>query len=343
MSLGRHTGRSHERERTVSEVLIGAIDIPSDAKLLIADDIHQFIYASLSKQVDDVGQYWRVATEHHGASDWPSGGPYDVATLRLSKDKTAFEMSVHAVASVLKPQGALWVYGANDEGIKSAAKKLSVLFDDMETVDTRRHSRVIRAFRKKSPPDLRPTLTEWMHTVELDHTHGSVSHRVFPGIFAKGLLDPATRLLLDAMPAPNPSSKILDYACGAGVIGAELQRREPTIELTLVDSDAVAIVATTENVPHATTRIEANPLAIADLAPFDFIVSNPPIHEGKERDYQTIQRLVESAARYLHPGGSLWMVAQRQVPIAEHLKLHLAGAMCVKSDGRFNVWHAIRS
>ena len=343
MSLGRHMGRGYERERIVAEVLLGAIDTPSDSNLLVADDAYQFVFEGLHTRINSVSQYWRVANESHGAAAWPSDGPYDAATLRLSKDKGAFEMALHALASVLKPGAPLWVYGANDEGIKSAGKKLSSLFHGVETIDTRRHCRVIRAFRKDVPDEFRPTLADWVQELSLDHQHGPTPHCVYPGIFAKGQLDPATKLLLEAIPDPTPKCRVLDYGCGAGVIGAELLRRQPTIDLMLVDADAVAIVATQENVPNATTRIEANPLKLSDAAPFDLIVSNPPIHDGKERDYLTVKRLVEAAARYLNPGAPLWLVTQKQVPIVEHLNTHLAGALCVQSDGRFNVWRAVRS
>ena len=343
MSLGRHMGRGYERERVVAEVLLGAIDTPADSHVLVADDAHQFVFEGLRPRTGVVSQYWRVASESHGAESWPSGGPYDAATLRLSKDKGAFEMALHALASVLQPGAPLWVYGANDEGIKSAGKRLSPLFDHLETIDTRRHCRVIRAFRKEVPDEFRPTLADWAQEVVLDHRGGPIPHRVYPGIFAKGKLDPATRLLLESIPDPHPNSRVLDYACGAGVIGGELHRRQPSIDLMLVDADAVAVVATQENVPDASTRIEANPLGLSDVAPFDLIVSNPPIHDGKERDYVTVQRLIESAARYLNPGAPLWLVTQKQVPIADHLNTHLAGALCVQSDGRFHVWRAVRS
>ena len=343
MDLERHTGRGHAREKTVAEVLLGAIELPSIGSLLVADDAHEFVAQGLQGDQTNMEQYWRVATDHHGASAWPSGGPHDAATLRLSKDKVAFEMAIHAVASVLKPQAPLWVYGANDEGIKSAAKKMTPLFRDVETIDTRRHCRVIRGFRSEPCETLLPRLDDWAQEVQLEHPNGPVSHRVYPGIFAKGQLDPATNLLLQAMPTPDEGARVLDYACGAGVIGGELKRRQPTIDLMLIDADAIAIVATQQNVSGSATRVEANPLAISDAAPFDLIVSNPPIHEGKERDYQTVKRLIESAARHLKPGAPLWMVVQRQVPVAEHLNTHLAGALCVKSDGRFNVWRAVRA
>ncbi len=342
MSLHRYDGRNIERERTVAEVLLGVLDLPADGPFLVADDPHGFVHAGITTKDLQIHQYWRTATEQHGASAWPPPGPFRGATLRLSKDKTAFEMTLHALAAILPAQAPLWVYGANDEGIKSTAKKLTPLFCEIETMDTRRHCRVFRALRSTHKETLRPRLEDWRVQSTLEHPSGSVHHHHYPGIFAKGKLDPGTALLLNTIENPRPGSHILDYACGAGVIAAALRRRQPDVVLTVVDADAVAIVAAKENVPDATAHILADPLSLPDQPTFDMVVSNPPIHAGKERDYRVVQRLIESAALHLRKGAPLWMVVQRQVPVTDALQMHLAGAQCVATDGRFQVWRAIR-
>ena len=43
----------------------------------------------------------------------------------------------------LKPAAPLWVYGANDEGTKSAAKVMMPVLDGVETIDARKHCRVL--------------------------------------------------------------------------------------------------------------------------------------------------------------------------------------------------------
>jgi 16S rRNA (guanine1207-N2)-methyltransferase len=343
MSLDRFDGRSQDRERTVADVLLGALELGPDNHVLVADDGFGFVGDTLSEEGHSIHRWWRVATEQHGADVWPTEGPFNAATLRLSKDKGAFEMAVCALASVLKPGAQLWIYGANDEGIKSAHKRLGPWFTHADTVDTRRHCRVVRATRSGDSDGLRSTLNDWLCTANLEFPDGDIAHHCYPGVFAKGKLDPGTALLLSVLPTPAESSHILDYACGAGVIGAALQRREPSVRLTLIDADAIAANVAQKNVPNAVVEVGADPLNIGHHAPFDLIVSNPPIHDGKERNYRVVRRLIESAARHLNPGAALWMVVQRQVPVAKPLHTHLAAASCVGDDGRFQVWRAIRS
>jgi len=343
MSLDRFDGRSHDRERTVADVLLDVLDVHPGVPVLVADDAFKFVGDSLHEDGHSIQRWWRVATEQHGADVWPSSGPYQAATLRLSKDKGAFEMAISALASVLKPGAPIWVYGANDEGIKSAHKRLTPWFTEAETIDTRRHCRVIRATRSHETECLRSSLGDWLRTVNLAFPDGDIVHQSYPGVFAKGTLDPGTALLLSVLPPPAKSSHILDYACGAGVIGGAVQRWDKSVQLTLIDADAVAVDVAQKNVPNAVVEVGADPMNIGHHAPFDLIVSNPPIHDGKERNYRVVRRLIESAARHLKPGAALWMVVQRQVPVADPLHTHLAAATCVIDDGRFQVWRAIRS
>ena len=51
---------------------------------------------------------------------------------------------------------------------------------------------------------------------------------------------------------------------------------------------------------------------------YDFVVTNPPFHEGRQPDPLMGAKLIAAAARALKPGGQLWLVANRNLPY-EHL------------------------
>ena len=67
------------------------------------------------------------------------------------RSKDALELYLHGAAGVLEPGSPIWLYGANDEGIRSAGKRLTSLFDDVTTIGTRRHCRIWLAYRSKRP------------------------------------------------------------------------------------------------------------------------------------------------------------------------------------------------
>ena len=55
--------------------------------------------------------------------------------MRLPKAKDALDFALHAVASVVPAGAEIMVFGANDEGIRSAASHLEVVAEDVATVD----------------------------------------------------------------------------------------------------------------------------------------------------------------------------------------------------------------
>ena len=268
---------------------------------------------------------------------WPTGQAA-AAIIRLPKAKAALRFAMHAAASVVG-DGPIYVYGAKDEGIRSSPKVLEELFGRVETLTIKRHCRMIRA---RSPGTIRGTLADWAQTSTLALPSGDRPWTNYPGVFAKGGLDPATRMLLEAVPTPQPQARVLDFACGTGVIAADLRAREASIDVDLLDADTVALAAAAENVPGA-RRIASDAWHSAPKGRYDLIVSNPPIHLGKSEDFGALTALIDEGSQRLHAGGAIALVIQRQVPV-ERL-FHEAGlfdARCLVEDGRFRVWLAKR-
>ena len=93
------------------------------------------------------------------------------------------------------------------------------------------------------PPTPATTPTEWA---------------TYPGLFAGGGLDVMTSALLAALPSPPPGSTILDACCGSGAIAAALaataaRTPDASLNLHMLDADAVALTAARTNVPSART------------------------------------------------------------------------------------------
>ena len=327
-----------DRETTAASVLIGSIDIDA-GRILAAHDHTGRIARELASRGCLVSEWWRVQGPNRPACAWPSDGPFDAATVRLSKDKTAFEMALHAVISQVRIGGKLWVYGANDEGIKSASKRIATLCPDVRTIQTQRHCRVLEATVESIPPTLKPSLSDWEQTVTLDFPTGAIEQRSYPGVFAKGKLDSGSALLLGAIPKPQPSTAVLDYACGSGVIAMGLLSVEPLLDITLLDADAVAMEAAKHNVPRAKAVLGDSLANLRAEDTFDLIVANPPYHAGKGRSDAVVQALIAQAPRHLTDGGALWMVLQKQVDVRHSLNQIFSGVSHT-DQGAYRVWHA---
>ena len=145
-------------------------------------------------------------------------------------------------------------------------------------------------------------------------------------------------MLLEALTPIEAGMRVLDFACGAGIIAGCLSRQQPAAELWMTDVDAIALAAAAENAPAASGICGDRWGSIQGNRQFDRIVSNPPIHEGKGRTYGVLTDLIEGAPDRLRPGGQLWLVAQRQIPVDRVLKETFRKANLAREDGRYRVW-----
>jgi 16S rRNA (guanine1207-N2)-methyltransferase len=332
----RGSAKARAREAIAAEVLLGAAE-PPGPHLLVIGDLDGHVEAAWTREGHAVTRWCRTTVGDRPGRIWPGLGPYDACALRLPKEKLAFEMAVHASAGVLRPGAPLWVYGANDEGIKSSPQVLRPVFGPAVTVDARRHCRVVEA-RCPEQPQARRRVQDWRR--ELAPPFPGPSRWVsYPGVFARGGLDAGTAGLLEALPEMAPQ-RVLDFGCGAGVISAALQTRWPGAELHALDTDAFAVQATRENVPGITVHL-SDAWHSAPEGRFDLIVSNPPLHRGKQTDHGPLQSLVTESPKRLTPGGVLVLVTQRQVPLDGLLAAHLATPEVLWQNGAYRVWKAV--
>ena len=104
----------------------------------------------------------------------------------------------------------------------------------------------------------------------------------------------------------------------------------------------LALEATRRNVAdcglHAADGLGALP---AELI-YDAILSNPPLHTGKDQQYDTVRALCEDAPARLSPKGALWLVTQRPVPIGRWLEDGFAEVEVVDETRSFRVWRGFR-
>jgi 16S rRNA (guanine1207-N2)-methyltransferase len=265
------------------------------------------------------------------ALPWPPPGPFDAATLRLPTSKPELLMSLHAVASVLRPGGRLLLAGANDEGIRSAGTVLAPVFGASATVEAKRHSRVLSAVRPAEAAGLKPDLSAWREEAEAG---GDPPLRLasYPGVFARGRLDPGTALLLANLPALKGGDRALDFGCGTGVVAAAILAAQPQAAVDMLDADAVALVAARENAPGGSPILAAG-IGEAGTG-YRLIASNPPIHRGKAEDLSVLEALLAEGPRRLTRSGEMRIVVQKRVPVDRMRK----GAEAVSADPLYRVW-----
>jgi 16S rRNA (guanine1207-N2)-methyltransferase len=307
---------------------------------LVVDDDAELVARALVAAGVEPHCWYRRALHGHSATAWAPEGCFEAATIRLPQAREVLEMLLHAAASRLGPGGRVFVYGTNDEGIRSAARKIEAVFGATHTLDTRAHSRALGATRPEHLPGLRAELDDWRRSFSVELPDGGLPLVSYPGVFAHGRLDAATRMLIDVMPTPATGARVLDFGCGVGVLGAVLRRRAPTTTVELLDAYALAVEAARINVPEARVLLGDGWDALPAGAAYDLVVSNPPIHTGVGEDYAVLADLVQRAPAHLARGGELWLVVQRTVPVQELLRAAFAEVEVAAANSQFRVFRA---
>jgi 16S rRNA (guanine1207-N2)-methyltransferase len=183
----------------------------------------------------------------------------------------------------------------------------------------RRHHRLCRVRRPPGPTGLEAAIAEG--GPRLIAALGLWSQ---PGVFSWDRIDPGSALIVGA--PMELSGRGADFGCGIGVLARAALAREAVSEITLIDIDARAVAAARRNIEDRRARFLHADLRGAGAAPrgLDFVVMNPPFHEGGAQARSLGGAFIAAAARALAPGGLLIVVANIALPYEAALAAHFA-------------------
>lgn len=274
---------------------------------------------------------------HFGAT--PPGGQFDAAVLFLPKSRELTDYLLAALASAV-PDGELYLVGEKRAGVERASKQLGE-FGRASKLDSARHCQLWHTHidGATAAPDLNGLAQRY----ELPLADGPLQVITLPGVFSHGRLDRGSALLLEHL-ADLPSGHLLDFGCGAGVLGATLKRRYPQSRLTLLDVDAFAVESS--RLTLAANGLEGEVIAGdgIDSAPQDLaaIVSNPPFHQGVHTSYAATEQLLRQSARHLAPRGELRLVANSFLKYPPLIEQHLGPCRTLAEADGFRIYSARR-
>ena len=236
---------------------------------------------------------------------------------------------------VLKVGGRLDVMAPKDKGGSRLAKELKS-FGLTFSEEAKAHHRRAKLARpeqvealdeaiKGGAPRIVPGLEAWSQ----------------PGIFAWDRIDTGTALLADALPALK--GKGIDLGCGYGALATVVLRSTAVTGLRMVDLDRRAIDAAQQNVSDERASFEwADVRTLEADGTLDFVVSNPPFHDGGIEDKRLGQKFIRKSAELLKKGGVAWIVANRHLPYEKDLDDVFKRVTMVADQNGFKIFEAIK-
>jgi 16S rRNA (guanine1207-N2)-methyltransferase len=247
--------------------------------------------------------------------------------------------------NALKPDGRLYLAGANRAGIQPIIADAAALFGSAGQIANRARQRVALARRisgaQPAPdwarvPGIAPA--SW-YEFQVERRGQQLQIASRPGVFAYQHLDAGTAMLLDALEVP-PGAAVLDLGCGSGIIGV-MAAKLGAGSVDMVDNNFAAVAAARHNIALnqiANARVLAGDV-LSRLAGrrYDLILSNPPFHSGKQTSYAVTRALISQARAALNPGGQMLLVANRFLTYEQELQAHFSRLTKLADDGRYQV------
>jgi len=267
----------------------------------------------------------------------PAAARFDAAVLFLPKSRELTDYLLQALAARL-PGGMLYLVGEKRAGIERASKQLGA-FGKPRKLDSARHCQLwqIEVTQAPAVPDLEALAEHF----SLQLADGPLEVISLPGVFSHGRLDRGTALLLKHLDQ-LPAGHLLDFGCGAGVLGAVLKRRYPQSQVSLLDVDAFAIASS--RLTLTANKLEANVLAGDGIhaAPHGLaaILSNPPFHQGVHTNYAATELLLREAANHLQANGELRLVANNFLQYKPLIEQNLGSCQTLAEAEGFRIYQA---
>jgi 16S rRNA (guanine1207-N2)-methyltransferase len=238
---------------------------------------------------------------------------------------------------LLEPGGRLTALAPKDRGGSRLGGELREFGCTVDET-ARRHHRICAAARPDHPtgieaaieaggPQIPPGLGLWSQ----------------PGVFSWDRPDPGTALLLRHL--PPLAGRGADFGCGVGALALTVLKSDAVTSLELVDIDRRAIDVAGRNVADRRAAFSWRDLRTGDPAEagaLDFVVMNPPFHDGGAEDRALGAAFIRRAAERLKPGGVCWLVANRHLPYEATLHETFVDARQIEQAEGYKIYEARR-
>ena len=281
-------------------------------------------------------QYFSSSLEHQ-KPELPKEGSFQIILMQFPKNIVEGKFQIAQGLKYLDQDG-IFVCAADN---KAGGARLENIFSEFgfEHVQSifKNKARVVWGVKGKA--DIAGALEAGAEQTILDGAFVSQ-----PGIFGWDKIDRGSALLVAHL-SDTLQGQGADFGCGYGYLSREILTRSKSItNLMCMDADYRAVSVCRKNLEAFKDRTNflwcnlTKPQALKNL---DFIVMNPPFHEGKKTDIGVGLEFIKNAARSLKSGGVLWMVANTHLPYEPVLKQSFARVEIITQAQGYKVFRAV--
>ncbi|MEO9573111.1 MAG: methyltransferase [Tateyamaria sp.] len=268
-----------------------------------------------------------AARGYEVAPELPAGTRFATSVVCLTRARA--EAQALIAGAMARTDGLVIVDGQKTDGADSMLKAMRAR-GDVSAPISKAHGKIYWA-------DGGADFSEWVKRPELQPG----GFWTAPGVFSADGVDPASELLVQALPEVMVGT-VADLGAGWGYLSAHILTRDVKA-VHLVEAHDMALQCARHNVTDPRAEFHwADATRWTPPVQVDAVVMNPPFHAGRAADPSLGRAFIATAARILKPHGALWMVANRHLPYEEALTDAFTKVVDLDGDARFKLVRAER-
>lgn len=276
---------------------------------------------------------------------------FEEVLLRACQNRIEMKALIAAAVSCVSENGCLYLAQSNDMGAKALDKDIKAAFSSFDV--TIKHKCRAYVMDISAGCDI-ALLKDWalegaLQTVE------ATGYIAQAGLFGWQKLDKGSRLLAEILAHKEMVLRGVgaDFGCGYGYLTHQIlqQPHHDITHMSLLDHDIRALTAAEANLSALDIGIDSEQIELLwrDLsapvnAPqkLDFVIMNPPFHEGKKGVPTLGMQFIKNAADNLKKGGRLVMVANTHLPYEYILREEYEFVQEIVNESGFKVIEAVK-
>lgn len=267
---------------------------------------------------------------------------YACAFVLLPKNIIEARYEVARALSLLKDGGLLVCAGANDAGGRRAQKMLEEFgLDPMRQVSANK-AKAAGGWKNGMNEAVMAALEAGVPRIVEETGYYSQ-----PGLFAWDRADKGSEILARELPEDLAGTGA-DLGCGYGFLARHvLDHCKQIKNFICVDADWRAVQACKINLQDIAVPVTYLWEDVLQDIPglhrqLDFVVMNPPFHEGKKSSSEIGRAFIRQAAAALKSAGELWLVANSQLPYEKDISEYFSQCQKFYEGGGYKIWRAVK-
>lgn len=267
----------------------------------------------------------------------PLSNQVDIALIKIPKSLDLFRLYLYQLSQQLTDD-ALVICGFMTKYFSPQMLTISnEFFEDVEQSKAKKKSRILILKKKKKPKEI--NLLNEIPLNENDQEAAQIKQ--YFGVFSANNIDYATQYLVDHIQVKENEQRVLDLACGNGVLAYTVQNQAPGREIHVLDDSILAIESAKLNLDVRLTHFHFNDsLDEFEDDYFDLVVSNPPFHFEFETNIEISIDLFSQVKRCLKAEGRFLCVANQHLNYKSHLEKIFTEVKTVAENKKYVIYEA---